>query len=161
MILSGRYYKLPNPEHYSHAGPNKQRPLLEGPEFVEGKTDTGSVVKYAVGQPMGALSSWVMLALTHHFIVQFAANRVYPDSDDWFADYAVLGDDVVIADEQVAEAYYQIMVGEMGVEINRTKSLVSLKAMSLEFAKRFYLNGQEVSPRSFKELSESRRNISV
>lgn len=30
-------------------------------------------VRYAVGQPMGALSSWAMLALTHHFIVQSAA----------------------------------------------------------------------------------------
>jgi hypothetical protein len=27
-------------------------------------------VRYAVGQPMGALSSWCMLALTHHLIVQ-------------------------------------------------------------------------------------------
>lgn len=27
-------------------------------------------LRYAVGQPMGALSSWAMLALTHHFIVQ-------------------------------------------------------------------------------------------
>jgi hypothetical protein len=32
-------------------------------------------VRYEVGQPMGALSSWAMLALTHHFIVQFAARR--------------------------------------------------------------------------------------
>jgi hypothetical protein len=31
---------------------------------------------YSVGQPMGALSSWGMLALTHHMIVQFAAQRV-------------------------------------------------------------------------------------
>lgn len=31
------------------------------------------VVRYAVGQPMGALSSWAMLALTHHFLVQYAA----------------------------------------------------------------------------------------
>jgi hypothetical protein len=27
-------------------------------------------VRYATGQPMGALSSWVMLALTHHVLVQ-------------------------------------------------------------------------------------------
>lgn len=27
-------------------------------------------LRYRVGQPMGALSSWAMLALTHHFIVQ-------------------------------------------------------------------------------------------
>jgi hypothetical protein len=26
-------------------------------------------VKYEVGQPMGALSSWAMLAITHHFII--------------------------------------------------------------------------------------------
>jgi len=29
-------------------------------------------VSYAVGQPMGALSSWAMLAITHHLIVQVA-----------------------------------------------------------------------------------------
>jgi len=32
-------------------------------------------LQYAVGQPMGALSSWAMLALTHHMIVQWAAVR--------------------------------------------------------------------------------------
>jgi hypothetical protein len=34
----------------------------------------GSVM-YSVGQPMGALSSWAMLALTHHFLVQLSAWR--------------------------------------------------------------------------------------
>jgi len=34
------------------------------------------VYRYAVGQPMGALSSWAMLALTHHCLVQVAALRV-------------------------------------------------------------------------------------
>lgn len=29
-------------------------------------------LRYAVGQPMGALSSWAMLAFTHHAIVQWA-----------------------------------------------------------------------------------------
>jgi len=32
-----------------------------------------AILKYAVGQPMGALSSWAMLALTHHFLVQASA----------------------------------------------------------------------------------------
>jgi hypothetical protein len=31
--------------------------------------------RYSVGQPMGALSSWGMLALTHHCLVQMAAKR--------------------------------------------------------------------------------------
>ncbi|KAF9914618.1 hypothetical protein FBU30_002438, partial [Linnemannia zychae] len=30
-------------------------------------------VKYEVGQPMGAYSSWAMLALTHHIVVLYAA----------------------------------------------------------------------------------------
>jgi hypothetical protein len=30
-------------------------------------------IMYAVGQPMGAHSSWVMLALTHYVVVQVAA----------------------------------------------------------------------------------------
>jgi len=34
--------------------------------------------RYEVGQPMGALSSWAMLALTHHLIVQLAYQRSYP-----------------------------------------------------------------------------------
>lgn len=32
-------------------------------------------LSYAVGQPMGAHSSWPMLAITHHLIVQLAARR--------------------------------------------------------------------------------------
>lgn len=40
------------------------------------KVTVPSKVRYAVGQPMGALSSWAMLALTHHLIVAMAARRV-------------------------------------------------------------------------------------
>jgi hypothetical protein len=50
--------------------------LLVGREyFLPEKKDYGSSemkIKYTVGQPMGALSSWAMLALTHHLIVQLA-----------------------------------------------------------------------------------------
>jgi hypothetical protein len=34
-------------------------------------------LRYSVGQPMGALSSWAMLALTHHLIVQLAYHKTY------------------------------------------------------------------------------------
>jgi hypothetical protein len=36
--------------------------------------------RYAVGQPMGALSSWAMLAITHHMIMQYCAKLVNPIS---------------------------------------------------------------------------------
>lgn len=99
-------------------------------------------VKYAVGQPMGALSSWAMLAITHHAIVQFAAYRAGWRS--WFPDYAVLGDDVVIANNGVATKYVSIMK-EIGVDIGFHKSIVSSN-LSLEFAKRFFYKGEEVTP---------------
>lgn len=89
-------------------------------------------VKYAVGQPMGAYSSWAMLALTHHVVVQVAAQR--SGWKTWFPYYAVLGDDIVIADENVAKNYYSIMT-YLGVTINTSKSLVSESC--LEFAKRW------------------------
>jgi hypothetical protein len=99
-------------------------------------------VKYAVGQPMGAYSSWAMLALTHHCIIQFAASKAGCTS--WFSDYAVLGDDVVIGNHGVAREYLSVM-GTLGVSINKSKSLVS-KNLSMEFAKRFYYKGKDVTP---------------
>lgn len=105
---------------------------------------------YAVGQPMGALSSWAMLALTHHMIVQYAAWRakaVLPGH--WFGRYAVLGDDVVIAHRGVAEQYLLIMA-ELGVGIGLAKSLISEKGVC-EFAKRYYMPGDS-SPISLKEV---------
>jgi len=38
---------------------------------------TQSKLKYSVGQPMGALSSWAMLNLTHHMILQYCVDRLY------------------------------------------------------------------------------------
>jgi hypothetical protein len=91
-------------------------------------------VKYAVGQPMGAYSSWAMLATTHHVIVQVAAFHA-----GWrhlFPYYVVLGDDIVIFDQQVAKRYQELLAA-LGVPINMSKSLVSDRGC-LEFAKRWF-----------------------
>ena len=107
----------------------------------------GRHVHYAVGQPMGAYSSWAMLALTHHYIIQLAANRV--GILQWFDRYAVLGDDVVIWDNQVAKEYLRVM-DLLGVEISFAKSLVSYNG-TWEFAKRFVVKGVDCSPVALKE----------
>lgn len=99
-------------------------------------------VRYAVGQPMGAYSSWAMLAITHHFVVQIAASRVGWNS--WFPYYAVLGDDVVIADRAVAESYKALM-RDLGVGISDAKSLVSEKGVC-EFAKKLVGPEGDYSP---------------
>jgi hypothetical protein len=101
----------------------------------------GKDFRYAVGQPMGALSSWAMLALTHHALVQFAAYRA--GEARWFDLYAVLGDDVVIAHDGVAREYVRLC--EMiGLGIGIAKSLEA-RGQTLEFAKKFFFRGEHVS----------------
>lgn len=91
-----------------------------------------------------------MLAFTHHYLIQLSAYRVGHQFGD-FTKYAVLGDDVVIADGKVAGAYLQIM-RQVGVDIGIHKSLVSKKGV-LEFAKRYIVRGEDCSPVPFKEVA--------
>jgi len=116
-------------------------------------------VTYSAGQPMGAYSSWAMLALTHHFIIQMAAYRVF-GTVAWFTKYAVLGDDVVISDAAVAREYFIIMTKELMVSIQETKSLVSNNG-SFEFAKKTFIRGVEASPISLKGFAAGLRNLPV
>lgn len=111
--------------------------------------DNMSSVRYAAGQPMGAYSSWAMLALTHHVLVAHAALRVGIPIG-LFSDYAILGDDIVIANGAVARSYLNLM-SEIGVGIGLSKSLVSRKC-TLEFAKRFFVDGKDCSAISIKEV---------
>jgi hypothetical protein len=108
-------------------------------------------LRYKVGQPMGALSSWGMLAVSHHLIVQFAAFKVY-NKYFWFKDYLVLGDDIVIADPKVAKIYFILMTKVLKVEINLSKSITSFRGVC-EFAKRFRSSDVDYTPLSLKEFS--------
>jgi hypothetical protein len=105
-------------------------------------------VRYAVGQPMGAYSSWALLALTHHFIVQFAAWKA--GYKGWFDRYMVLGDDIVIWDQRVSSFYTGVML-QLGVEISPTKSILSHTG-GAEFAKRYLCKGVDASPISLAEV---------
>lgn len=114
-----------------------------GTEIKEGK------VKYAVGQPMGALSSWAMLAVTHHFILQYASFLI--GRRGWELNYEILGDDLVVFDTELADSYLEI-TRKLGVEINLSKSIVSPNRASFEFAKRMVMDGVNVSAISLKQL---------
>lgn len=97
-------------------------------------------ISYAVGQPMGAYSSWAMLAITHHVIVRIAALRVGISN---FSDYCVLGDDVVIANDKVAKEYLNLME-TLGLSINMSKTLQS--ESFAEFAKVYTGPGVDITP---------------
>jgi hypothetical protein len=65
---------------------------------------------------LGYYGSWALFALSHHYIVWLAAELEYPKSGP-FIRYAVLGDDIVIADRGVADRYRQLL-DKMGVSIS-------------------------------------------
>lgn len=116
--------------------------LKKGMKPVRVPKGTPKTVKYGTGQPMGALTSWAVFSLTHHFLVQFAAYKV-SGKLEWFPDYALLGDDIVIANKKVAESYLDLL-REIGVGCGLEKSLISSTG-GIEFAKRTYFHGEDAS----------------
>lgn len=133
--LLQREYVLPQP------GPKS------GWHFEEDQPDT---VRYAVGQPMGAYSSWASLAVTHHLIVLWSAHLCGYDLN--FNQYIILGDDVVIKDDRVALKYISVMT-RLGVDISESKTHVSKH--TYEFAKRWIRGGVELSGLPLSGISDN------
>jgi hypothetical protein len=71
------------------------------------------------------------MALTHHFIVQLAAFRC--GHRKMFKSYALLGDDLVLADVAVATSYKELL-SILDMPFSKAKTHESLD--SWEFAKR-------------------------
>lgn len=139
QLLTNREYILPS--SYS-----------KDERFERTSLPFGQGLKYATGQPMGALSSWAMLALTHHMIVQFAAHRVGVRAiSPWYDLYEILGDDLVIFDDRVASEY-QVIMNALGVDTNPSKSIPSPSRPVCEFAKRTSIGYHDVSGLSWKEF---------
>lgn len=107
--------------------------------------------KWAVGQPLGAYSSWPSFALCHHLVVALAAKRASIKRPM----YRILGDDIVIASEQLKEHYISIM-GQLGVKFSFAKTVSGLGRA--EFAKRLFLQGNEITPLPIKLIQSSLTN---
>jgi len=106
------------------------------------QTPDKRTVRWAVGQPLGFYSSWAAFALTHHAIIEFCA---FQEGIKSFRDYAVLGDDVVIWNSAVA-ARYEVAIDGLSVMINQTKTISSQTGIPrVEFAKRLFYKGTEIS----------------
>jgi len=99
--------------------------------------DAGRSIKWSVGQPLGAKSSWAMFTLSHHLVVRIAAMRLNVS-----AEYVILGDDIVIKGYRLAREYRHLMK-QMGVEISDSKSHAS--PHTFEFAKIWTRKGINVS----------------
>jgi hypothetical protein len=120
------------------------------------KHDRTGTVRYAVGQPMGAYSSWAIFSLTHHILVQYAANLA--GKSGYFAEYLLLGDDIVIYDQEVA-TNYETIINRLGVEIQHEKSIVSKN--TFEFAKRIFHKGQEMTGFPLAAFVSNHKSVSA
>jgi len=127
---------------------------------IPGKKRGPVLVSFTRGQPLGYYSSWALFSLSHHFLVWLAA-EVALQSDSRFEWYALLGDDIVIANKKVAEEYCR-MLDIMGVAISKEKSFLSNNG-SLEFAKRFFTKGlsKDLSPVSAKAVLTIRTTLGL
>jgi len=52
---------------------------------------------------MGLYGSWASFAVTHHYIMYYLCQKLNINWKE--AHYALLGDDIVISDERLGEAY--------------------------------------------------------
>jgi hypothetical protein len=110
---------------------------------------------YAVGQPMGAYSSFAMLALTNHVIMHVAFVQTQNEYLKGSGQYAILGDDVAMSSLSLSTEYERLM-RSLGVEINPIKGF---RGKLLEFAKNIFMaDGTNLSPISAKVLLRSSRD---
>jgi hypothetical protein len=112
-----------------------------------------STVRYAAGQPMGFLSSWAVMAVTHHIILNYCTLKLGKDFSK--VKYLIIGDDMTVSDQDVARMYRQVM-DNLGVEISEGKSLSPDSSKPVgEIAKRLFIDGEEISPIPPNVLVES------
>jgi len=94
-----------------------------------------SHVRYKVGQPMGALSSWPFMAFCHHVLVWYC----FGSKQAAKGNYHVLGDDVVIFNKDAYQRYLKMLDD---LEVSYTNNF---SAIGFEFAKRFFYKGKEIT----------------
>jgi len=115
-----------------------------------------SFVSYAAGNPMGAYSSFNSFALTHHYLIFFCCREL---KKDWKTlPYALLGDDIVIGDAEVAERYMSLL-RQLNIEYSKAKTHKSKDFY--EFAKRIFYQGVEVSPFPYSALHECSKSFDL
>lgn len=107
-------------------------------------------IRYAVGQPMGLLTSWAAFSLSHHVIINYCKEGDF---------YAMIGDDMGMSSEEGAKRYKDFMTS-IGVSINDSKSLIPYRGNKVaEIAKRQFSAGIEISPIPPRVLVESTKSL--
>jgi hypothetical protein len=90
---------------------------------------------------MGLLSSWPVMAISHHYLVRlaFAAQGFKPRT----ASYRVLGDDLTLSGFEVAGEYLKL-ISYLGMDFSPEKTYISVGVA--EFAKSLFCHGEDLTP---------------
>jgi hypothetical protein len=110
-------------------------------------------VRYAVGNPMGFLSSWPVFAFTHHAFIEWCAHLA---GINRFRGYLVLGDDNICNNSIVASKYKE-MLTKIGVPISLSKCTSSNLGYA-EMAKRLFTPEGEITGIPVTILKGIRKN---
>jgi hypothetical protein len=112
-------------------------------EYWSPKTRT--YISYAIGQPMGSKSSFVIASLTHHLLIAYGYYEVHKTLHNFENSYVIIGDDICIFDEKLAKITETIYKA-CGVEISISKSKLPKPGENwAEFCSRVFHNGIELS----------------
>jgi hypothetical protein len=120
---------------------------------------SGEKVRWSVGQPLGALSSWATFAISHHAFVRTCERidwlnttkdelRPKPSGRKPEQYYRIIGDDITIAYHEGVASNYKNYLEKFGLAISQAKSILPQQYLqpAAELAKRVFLSGQEMTP---------------
>lgn len=127
--------------------------LMEYVGFVHPLREGSVVLGYGKGQPMGLYPSFPLFALTHNVLLHMVARKLNVDPNHSFR---VLGDDVVITDDSVANEYTLILT-ELGVPVSSSKTFRS-KSVG-EFGGKVFWRGYDVTPIKWRSCTLRSLNV--
>jgi hypothetical protein len=111
-------------------------------DFVYKDKGTQKRVRYAVGQPMGLLSSWPVMAISHHYLVRLSFAAQGFRYLKWLP-YSVLGDDLTLRGHNVADEYLRL-ISYLGMDYSPDKTYIGVGVA--EFAKSLFCQGEDLTP---------------
>jgi len=88
--------------------------------------------------------------LTHHALVRWAGSFLSEEIRNK-STYRLLGDDIVIIGKDLAQTYVKLLTS-LGIPFSKDKELIANDS-SLEFCKKLYRKGVNITPLSWKILA--------
>lgn len=130
--------------------------IVGSPFSYKGRDGKSQLVNYQVGNPIGLYSSWRTFAVAHHYVMYYCCREL---KINWkTAKYCILGDDLVISDPLLGAKYMEVITS-LGVDFSPQKTIIS--SYVIEFAKRLFYNGSEITPFPFSPLLEAKKHYYV